>query len=99
MSRSTTTPESVAKSLATMQALAGATPAPEDGEGMTLQQLQVQRDALRKALKRLDDIHPCCDTCSRFDFHRKCSMHGEIPAEFRQVVGECPDWRHDQCPF
>lgn len=100
MSRSTVTPESVAKSLATMQALSGATPAPAaDGEGMTLTQLHVQREALRKALKRLDDIHPCCDTCSRFDFHRQCEMHGEIPAEFRQVVGECPDWRHDGVPF
>jgi len=100
MSRSTVTPESVAKSLATMQALhkPASTPA-ADGEGMTLGQLQVQRDALRKALKRLDDIRPCCDTCSRFDFHRQCSQHGEIPDEFRQAVGECPDWLFDNIPF
>ncbi len=100
MNKPAVTPESVAKSLATMQALHKPGPAPAaDDEGMTLEQLQAQRAALRTALKRLDDIHPCCDTCSRFDFHRQCSKHGEIPQEFRQVVGECPDWRHDGVPF
>lgn len=97
MSRSTVTPESVAKSMQTLEAQWK--PGSEAAEGMTLRQLEVQRDALRKALKRLDEIKPCCDTCNQFDFLRTCKKHGEIPPEFRQVIGECPDWQFDHVPF
>lgn len=66
--------------------------------GTTLQQLQIQRDALQKALKDLDAIKPCCMSCQQFDVGG-CKLHGEIPAEFQKVEGECPDWRYDAIPF
>jgi len=97
MSKTTVTPESVAKSMATLEAQWK--PGSEAKDGTTLQQLEIQRDALRKALKKLDDIRPCCDTCEKFDFVRVCTQHGEIPLEFRSVVGECPDWTLSYIPF
>ena len=97
MTRPAVTPESSAKSLDTLQAMWK--PGSTACEGMTVHQLQVQRDALRKALERLDAIRPNCDSCSRFDFHKLCSKHGEVPAEFRHADGECADWVFDHIPF
>lgn len=96
MSR-TPDPEAVAKSIAQLEAQWK--PSSEAKDGMSLAQLHVQRDCLRRALKKLDDIRPCCNTCGQFDFVRTCKLHGEVPDEYRNVVGECPDWTYDFIPF
>ena len=90
-------PEQVARSLAELEAQWK--PKAQTPDGMTLEQLQAQRAALRTALRRLDDIQPCCMTCKRFDFLRTCSKHGEVPYEYQRAIGECPDWVHDGVPF
>lgn len=91
-----TKPADVPRSMQTLQQLW--TPASTAERGCTLEQLQVQRDALRKALARLDDIKPCCMSCDQFDLGT-CRVHGDIPAEFQRVEGQCPDWRYDAIPF
>lgn len=74
-------------------------PSAEARADMTLAQLEVQKDALRRALKRLENVQPCCNTCSRFDFVKTCNLHGEIPREFVSAIGQCPDWAFDAIPF
>lgn len=90
-------PAQVARSLAELEAQWK--PAAVVPNGMNLEQWKVQRDALRTALRRLDDIQPCCITCSRFDFHKLCTLHGEVPHEYHRAIGQCPDWLHDNVPF
>jgi len=85
-----------AKSMQTLQQLWKPTATAD--AGCTLQQLQVQRDALRQALGRLDAIKPCCMSCQQFDLGL-CKQHGEIPKEFQTAEGECPDWLYDAIPF
>lgn len=74
-------------------------PSSEPKDGMTRTQLEVQRDALRRALRRLDDIRPCCNTCANFDFVKTCKLHGEIPHEFFNTPDQCSDWRFEFTPF
>ena len=90
-------PANVVRSLAELEAQWK--PQAEVPDGMTLDQLTAQRAALRSALRRLDDIQPCCLSCSRFDFLKHCTKHGEVPYDYQRVVGECPDWVHDGVPF
>lgn len=96
MSR-TPDPANVARSLAELEAQWK--PAAAAPDGMTLDQLKAQREALRTALRRLDDIQPCCLSCARFDFGKTCTLHGEVPHEYHQAIGQCPDWLHDGIPF
>lgn len=97
MTRRTATPESIAKTMNTLKEL-WKPGAPAGREGMTLAELGVQRDALSQALARLNAIKPCCHSCREFDMG-VCRMHGDIPAEFQKVEGECTDWRYDGVPF
>ena len=95
MSR-TATPESIAKSMDTLSAIWK--PGDEPGEGATVQQIEIQRGALRQALARLDLIKTACTHCTQFEMGA-CKKHGVIPQEFQTVEGECPDWRYDAIPF
>lgn len=97
MSTKGLTPEESAKSMATTKALWQPMSAPE--AGMSRAQLLVQRDALRRALKRLEEVKPCCNTCSRFDFVHTCELHGHVPPEFFGAIDQCEDWSFDAIPF
>jgi hypothetical protein len=74
-------------------------PSAEPRDGMTRAQLHVQRNALRTALRRLDDIQTSCNTCRHFDFVKTCSLHGEVPPEFISTPEQCDDWAFESIPF
>lgn len=97
MSRSKATPESIAKSMNTLKQI-WKPDAPIGHEGMTAAELKVQREALRTSLQRMEAIKVACTHCQQFDLGA-CRTHGEIPAEFQKIEGECPDWRYDAIPF
>lgn len=97
MSRSKATPESIAKSMETLKQI-WKPGAPAGHEGMTAAELTVQREALRSSLVRLDAIKTACTHCQQFGMGA-CRIHGEIPAEFQKVEGDCPDWTYDAIPF
>lgn len=73
--------------------------APLQARGVTLVQLRVQRDALALALAAIDRIKPCCHSCDMFDLGH-CQRHdSEVPADFQEAAGQCPDWAYDGVPF
>lgn len=72
---------------------------PDGVEGMTLIQLETKKEALRKSLKELEAIPANCTHCVHFQIER-CEFHKQdVPVEFQQTQGECPDWVYDGIPF
>lgn len=65
-----------------------------DPDAMTLEAWRATREALSMSLRLHEAIKPCCSTCVRFTAPR-CSMHGEVPDEFRAAAEQCDDWLHD----
>ena len=66
--------------------------------GASMGQLQVQRDALTSALRRIDVIAANCGHCMHFELGT-CALHGDVPIAFQKTSGECDDWRYDGVPF
>jgi hypothetical protein len=88
------TPELIAKSMATYQALWK----PLDA-GLTAADLESTRKTLREALARAEAVKTNCASCQHFALDR-CNKHNaDVPVEFQQVEGQCPDWQFDGVPF
>ena len=88
------TPELIAQSMATYQALWK----PLE-EGLTADELEATRKRLRDALARAELIKTNCHNCQHFSLDR-CGKHdADVPVEFQTSEGQCPDWRFDGIPF
>jgi hypothetical protein len=66
--------------------------------GMTAAELNVQREALRTALRKLEVIQVHCASCKEFELG-VCARHGNVPVSFQKSVDECDDWTYDGIPF
>jgi hypothetical protein len=88
------TPELIAESMATYQALWK----PLDA-GLTADELEATKRQLRRALERAELIKTNCANCEHFSLDR-CNKHNaDVPVEFMRTEGQCPDWRFDGVPF
>lgn len=66
---------------------------------MNIVSLNVQREALRKELTRLDAIKPGCGNCNHYQLER-CDVYGEVPpGDWFKGPIDCPEWQFDALPF
>ncbi|MFM6996941.1 MAG: hypothetical protein ACKOXL_07600 [Limnohabitans sp.] len=91
------TPEESAAAMHTVRELWKPTNPAHDG--MTRAQLDQHKADLQRVVKLLNEIRPCCGTCTRYDFAKLCSLHGEVPHEFKYEANDCPDWAYQFVPF
>lgn len=68
---------------------------------MNLIALNAVRAALRKELKRLDDIKPGCSTCKHYELNHCGAYDQQPPGEWfnpNEPV-DCESWVFDNLPF
>jgi len=96
MSQATPTKDEIKQSIAQTAELWA--PSSTAREGASQVQIVVQRDALAKALGRLQAIKFNCEHCAKFQMEA-CDMHGPIPREYIKTEAGCPDWAYDGVPW
>lgn len=66
---------------------------------MTLTELTVTKDALRKQLQEYEQIKPNCINCTKYT-HDKCEQFDASPPNSWKIGPvQCEHWVWDQIPF
>jgi hypothetical protein len=66
---------------------------------MTLIELQVTKQALRRQLDEYERITPSCMTCQHMDAGLCAKFNAQPPAEWKAGPVDCAEWIHDGIPF
>jgi hypothetical protein len=91
-----TTPKSIAQTMQTYAALW--LPRASLPEGASVHDLKNARMALHEAQKSLSLIKTSCSHCKHYDID-SCTMHGNVPEDFKKSEDQCGDWIYDGIAF